>query len=228
MKILCLTHADFEGPGVIEAWAKQRNYDFNVCKPYKGQNGLEALEFDFLIIMGGPQSPIAIEEAPYLKDEIALIKKAIANNKIVLGFCLGAQLIGESLGGITKRSPNKEIGVYPIFLTSEGKQDPLFANFPESFGVIHWHNDMPGETVNSVVLASSEGCPRQIVRYAKSVYGFQCHLEISKEGIHDLIEACPNDLNPGKFVQNSEQLLQQNYTIINQYMITLLDRLVSG
>lgn len=226
MKILCLTHADFEGPGVLETWAKQHKYDFTICKPYKGENCLTCSEFDFLIIMGGPQSPITIEETPYLNDEITLIKQAMTQNKIVLGFCLGAQLIGEALQARTAKSPNKEIGVFPIILTPEGIKDPLFTSFPKSFPVIHWHNDMPGETKDSALLASSQGCPKQILRYAPMVYGFQCHLEITREGIQGMIDACPDDLKPAQFVQTVEQLLQQDYTAIHQLMFKILDRLV--
>jgi GMP synthase (glutamine-hydrolysing) len=225
MKILCITHADFEGPGIIEDWARQRNYELTICKPYKNQNCLGRIEFDFLIIMGGPQSPIEIDKSPYLKDEISLIKQAVIDNKTIFGFCLGAQLIGEALGGVTQRSPHKEIGVYPITLTDEGMNDSLFADFPKSFPVTHWHNDMPGETADSVLLASSEGCPKQILRYGPLVYGFQCHLEITKEGIQELITACPKDLKEGQFIQNAEQLLQNDYHDINQYMIKILDRI---
>lgn len=221
-------HADFEKPGVFEEWAKQRNYEFSVCKPYQGQNCLELDSFDFLIILGGPQSPLKIEKFPYLKDEITLIKQAIAKNKIVLGLCLGAQLIAEALGSHTEQSPNKEIGVFPITLTAEGMRDPLFEGFPKNFPVIHWHNDMPGETKNSVLLAISAGCPKQILRYGPSLYGFQCHLEITKAGILELIEACPEDVKTGQFTQNRETLLEQDYSAINENMKTILDRLIKN
>ena len=176
--------------------------------------------------MGGPQSPREIEKDPYLKDEIQLIQKAIQEDKLILGFCLGAQLIGEALEAKTERSPEKEIGVYPITLTKEGVCDPLLQGLPSKFSVIHWHNDMPGETKDSMILAASEGCPRQILRYGPKVYGFQCHLEITLEGIEDLIEACPNDLMPRRFTQDAATLRKQDYATINKMMIRLLDRFV--
>jgi len=225
MKILCLTHADFETPGIIEDWAKLRGYTFDICKPYQGQNCLRMKDFDFLIVMGGPQSPLKLGEFPFLKDEILLIQDAIQKNKRVLGFCLGAQLIGEALGAKTQRSPEKEVGVYPITLTKEGTHDPLFKGFPKHFLVTHWHNDMPGETSDSILLASSQGCPKQIIRYTPCVYGFQCHLEIKKEGIQTMILACPDDLASSQFTQTEQELLSQDYTAINQTMITILDRL---
>jgi GMP synthase (glutamine-hydrolysing) len=225
MDILCITHADFETPGVIETWALNNNYEFSLCKPYVGDDCLNQGNFDFLIIMGGPQSPLELDKFPYLKDEIRLAKEAIEQGKLVLGFCLGAQIIGEALGASTARSPEKEVGVYNIALTEKGKNDPLFHDFPTSFPVIHWHNDMPGETENSVLLAYSEGCPRQVIRYTPKVYGFQCHLEITKEGIETMIDACPGDLAPSKYTQTKEQLLSNDYQAINDYMIKILNRL---
>lgn len=224
MKILCITHADFESPGIIETWASGRNYSFKIMRPYLGESISDAKNFDVLILMGGPQSPRRRKEFPYLSLEIDLIKTAIAENKKILGFCLGAQLIGEALGAKTERSPEKEIGVYPITLTQEGKNDPWLQGLPASFPVIHWHNDMPGLTKDSIVLASSLGCPRQIVRYKSNIYGFQCHLEIERHGIKTMIEAVPEDLSPSRFTQTEKEMLSQNYSSINALMTFFLDR----
>jgi GMP synthase (glutamine-hydrolysing) len=226
MNILCITHADFETPGIIEMWAHRNGHDFKISSPYKSDRLSEHKNFDFLIVMGGPQSPLEIDKALYLKNEILLIKQAIENNKLVLGFCLGAQLIGEALGGNTERSPEKEVGVFPITLTAEGVIDPLLQGLPKEFPVIHWHNDMPGTTKDSVILAFNEGCPRQILRYARKVYGFQCHLEITSAGIEDMIKACPGDLKTSPFTQTPEQLRKQDYTSINNTMIQILERFV--
>jgi GMP synthase (glutamine-hydrolysing) len=226
MQIKCLIHADFETPGIIEDWARSKGYGFSICKPYQGEDCLADEEFDFLIVMGGPQSPLQLDKYPYLKDEIELIARATQQNKIILGFCLGAQLIGEALGGRTERSPEKELGVYPITLTEAGRADVLLKGFPVSFPVIHWHNDMPGEASDSQLLAYSEGCPKQIIKYGSKIYGFQCHLEITLEGIKTMIEACPEDLTASKFTQTSAQLFDNDYTAINNYMIQILDRLV--
>ena len=226
MDILCITHADFETPGVIKDWAQDKGHNFSFCRPYAGDSLPETVSCDFLIVMGGPQSPLKTNEFPYLGDEIAFIQKAIQANALILGFCLGAQLIGEAMGATTERSPEKEVGVYPITLTKEGQGDPILKALPQTFPVIHWHNDMPGLTEESILLAFSEGCPRQAVRYGNNIYGFQCHMEITREGIQDMIKAVPEDLAPSKFTQNDEELMQQDYTSINQTMITILDRLV--
>jgi GMP synthase (glutamine-hydrolysing) len=226
MNILCIMHADFETPGVIQDWALEKNYFFKVEKPYKGEILSSIDDYDLLIIMGGPQSPLNIDQAPYLRDEITLILSAIQQNKRILGFCLGAQLIGEALGAKTTRSPEKEVGVYPVTFTDKGLNDPLFASFENSFNVIHWHNDMPGLTDSAEVLAYSEGCPRQIVKYGQKIYGFQCHLEITKDGIKEMISAVSEDLNPSKFTQSEDQLLNNDYTSINNNMIKILNKFI--
>ncbi len=226
MNILCITHADFETPGIITNWAKDKGYHFTIKKPFQEERLPKIDSFDLLIIMGGPQSATQLESAPYLYDEIHLIQQAIEQDKKILGFCLGAQLIGAAFGAAAMKSPEKEIGVYPITLTDEGTRDPLLEGLARSFPVIHWHNDMPGLSDEAVILATSSGCPRQIIRYQPFIYGFQCHLEIDHAGIEDLINACPTDLTASLFTQDKEILHRQNYDHINELMRLLLDKFV--
>ncbi len=226
MKIQYILHADFETPGVIQIWAQQNHFEENACRPFLGEKLPDPVHFDLLIIMGGPQSALAIEEAPYLSDEIALIKKALHRGTPILGFCLGAQLIGEALGATTEHSPSKEVGVFPIQLTEEGTQDILLESVPLKFPVVHWHNDMPGLTAESTILAFSEGCPRQIIRYLPFVYGFQCHLEPTKKNIETMIQHCPGDLTHGQFVQSAAEFLSSDFDSINKILIQILNNLV--
>lgn len=85
---------------------------------------------------------------------------------------------------------------------------------------------MPGLTPDAQVLAYSAGCPRQIIRYKDKVYGLQCHLEITKEGIATMIKECPDDLKPSTYTQTQEQLLANDYQSINALMIQMLDKLI--
>lgn len=227
MKILFVIHAEFEKPGYIEIWAKKQGHHTQEVNPYKGEKLPDAKSFDFLIVMGGPQSPLEIDKFPYLSDEIKLIKQAIKNKKRILGVCLGAQLIGEALGGTTERSPNREIGAYPIELFKEAQYDPVFRRFSEKFTVMHWHSDMPGIPKGGVLLAKSKGCPRQIFRYGDRIYGFQCHLELTKELVRKMIECCPDDLKPGTYIMSKEELMKINYSQINSKIENILDYLAS-
>ncbi len=227
MKIQYILHADFETPGAIRQWAFRNQHVEKFCRPFTGEFLPDPTAFDLLVLMGGPQSPLAIEEAPYLSDEIQLIQKSFALGIPILGFCLGAQLIGEAFGAKTERSPHKEVGVFPIQLTEEARFDPLLKSLPSSFQVVHWHNDMPGLTKDAKILAFSQGCPRQIVRYKTNVYGFQCHPEPTKHDIETMMKSCPNDLIPsGKFVQTKLQFLANDFSSINNTIIRILDNLL--
>jgi len=228
MRIQYMIHADFELPGIIEEWAKQNKFFESFCRPFAGDKVPNPNEYDILILMGGPQSPLNIAESPYLEDEITLIKKSIKAEIPVLGFCLGAQLIGEALGARTEKSPNKEVGVFPIELTAEGCEDPLLKSLPKHFSVVHWHNDMPGITAEAKILATSKGCPRQIIRYSPLIYGFQCHPEPTRKNIEAMIKHCPNDLTPGKFIQSRVEFLNNDFTTINKRMVQILDNLIAS
>ncbi len=220
MRIQYILHADFETPGILETWGTNRGFIQKLCRPFAGEALPSPSSYDLLILMGGPQDAYA--DLPYLKAEISLIQNT---ETPILGICLGAQIIGEALGAKTEKSPFKEVGTYPIHLTSDGKQDPLLSGLPASFPVIHWHGDMPGLTPESKILAASAGCPRQIIRYASHVYGFQCHLEPTRDNIQEMIRHCPHDLAPGPSIQSAEQLLAHDYAAMNAHMMRIMDRL---
>ena len=229
MNLHIIMHESFESPAAIETWARKKGLDIRWTKLYEGDQFPDGCDFDFLVVMGGPQSPATtIEECPYfdVKKEVTFIKKTIDQGKILLGVCLGAQLIGEALGAKFDHSPNREIGIFPIALTEDGKQDHLVGRFPEKFPVGHWHGDMPGLTPESKVLATSEGCPRQIVRYAPNIYGFQCHFEFTHEAIERMVENNSQELETHKelpFIETAEQLRTHDYNEMNKLLFTFLD-----
>lgn len=228
MKIHAILHASFETVGTISNWAKDNDHSLTLTHSYANEELPELHDFDFLIIMGGPQSPSQQNQYPYLTAEITLIQEAINAHKLIFGFCLGAQLIAEALGAKTLKSPEKEVGIFPITLTKAGKEDPLLQSFGNSFNVIHWHNDMPGIPKDALLLASSLGCPHQAFRYKNHVYGFQFHMEITQDNAKTMSIHCPNDLIPSKFTQTQEALLNSDFSSINHKMHLILDRFTNN
>jgi GMP synthase (glutamine-hydrolysing) len=229
MKLHIVMHEAFEGPAAIEIWVKNKGHTITYSRVYAGDRlPVNCDEFDFLIIMGGPQCPATTTtECKHFdaKAEIALIQQAIQSDKLILGVCLGAQLLGEAYHAPYENSPNKEIGLFSVTLTDEGCHDPIFSKFPPQFLVGHWHGDMPGLTSESKVLATSAGCPRQIVRYAKGVYGFQCHFEFTPESIANMIAHCENDLKDtsSPYIQSADELRKNDYSSANQLIFKFLD-----
>lgn len=235
MNIHFIQHETFEAPGAYLNWAKDRNYKISFSKVYQNDPLPDSADFiDLLIVMGGPQSPDTTTEecAHFNADaEMALIQKCISAKKTVVGVCLGSQLIGQALGAKFNHSPEKEIGVFPITLTEEGKKDDKLNHFGSLLNVGHWHNDMPGLTKESKILAFSEGCPVQIVSYSNLVYGFQCHMELTTEVVSLLIESEDDLVSKSKkykFVQNPETILSYDFSEMNAKLFEFLDKLVSA
>jgi len=50
-------------------------------------------DFEWLIVMGGPMGVSDELQYPWMSKEKSFIKSSIKSGKIVLGICLGAQLI---------------------------------------------------------------------------------------------------------------------------------------
>jgi GMP synthase (glutamine-hydrolysing) len=226
MRLHYIMHASFETPGVIEQWAKERSFDFDGTPTYSNKKLPASTGIDFLLVMGGPQSPLRMSDYPYLRDEIRLISDMIEQNKPVIGFCLGSQLIAEALGARTLRSPEKEVGFFPIQLTHDGRRDPILREFPKEFEVLHWHHDMPGMPDGAVLLARSAGCPNQAFRFGDRIYGFQFHMEPTQETIKPLLENAAEDLAPSKYTQTPEQILAFDFETMNCRMKYVLDSIV--
>lgn len=234
MHIHIIQHESFEAPGAFITWIQQKQHTYTTSHLYLDDALPDNSEsFDMLLIMGGPQSPYSsLDEFPHFDTvaEQAVIKQAIDDDKIVLGVCLGAQMISNALGANTTASPNKEIGLLPVILSKEGLQDTLFSDFPTVFDCGHWHGDMPGLTDDAIIIAQSDGCPRQIVRYGPKVYGLQCHFEFTAKDINNMITNCHEELEREKdkpYVQSPEQLIANDYSSANHLLFIFLDRLTS-
>ncbi len=230
MRIHFIVHEAFEAPGAYYDWAVKRGHDVTLTRLYQGDKlPTDISGIDLLIVMGGPQSPrTTVAECPHFdaKAEIALIQQAISQDKRVLGICLGAQLLGEAYGASVEKSPEKEIGNYPITLTAAGLADENLSHFGSSVVVGHWHGDMPGLTPQAEVLATSQGCPRQIIRYSEKHYAFQCHLEFSKPLVQALLaEEVDYDeqMMTHSYLQAKEIILAYDYSEMNHILGQFLD-----
>lgn len=235
MNVHFIVHEAFEAPGAYETWARDRGHAVGYSRVHEREPLPASVEgIDLLVVMGGPQSPATTrEECPHFDAaaERALIVRCVEAGKAVVGICLGSQLIGEALGARYEHSPEKEIGKFPITLTAEGRANDKFAHFGDTLEVGHWHNDMPGLTVDAKVIARSEGCPRQIVEYGDLVYGFQCHMEFTPEVIELLIAASESELATlagHRFVQQPDALRRNDCTGMNHALFGFLDRLMEA
>ncbi|MEU1184246.1 hypothetical protein ABZ464_42880 [Streptomyces sp. NPDC005820] len=234
MRTHFVVHESFEAPGAYEDWARARGHEIGHSRVHDGDAlPASADGIDLLIVMGGPQQPsTTTEECPHFDAaaEKALIAACVEADRAVIGICLGAQLVGEALGAAFDSSPHTEIGSFPVTVTDAGRRHPFLAGLGDTFDTGHWHNDMPGLTDDATVLATSAGCPRQIVAYSRYVYGFQCHMEFTPACIEALIEHSEKELatlTDRPYVQQPDQLRANDHTATNERLAAFLDRLAA-
>lgn len=208
MRLHYFQHVPFENPGSILTWAAKNECAITATHFYRQDPLPDVADFDWLVVMGGPMNIYEETEYPWLIAEKALIRESIAAGKVVIGLCLGAQLIADVIGGEVTQNPVKEIGWFPVQLSAEARQSPLFSFFPASPVVFQWH----GDTFSSLapeaqMIASSEACANQAFIYRRRVFGFQYHLENTQEIIDGLIANCGAEMIPGRYVQSAAEVL---------------------
>lgn len=174
-------------------------------------NDLPALEdVDLLIVMGGSMSVNDEAELPWLIQEKQWIKAFIAQNKPVLGLCLGGQLIASCQGAVVKKNRQQELGWWPIHrvVQSSSLAASAIFEFPASVTALSWHGETFELPEGAVLLAESAGCARQAYQLKHNVIGFQFHPEatphslalylLDKQEVHDY---------HGEYVQSLQQLM---------------------
>lgn len=187
--ILVLQHAQVETLGTLESALRQRGFAPQIVRTFAGDpvpSHLGAARG--LILMGGPMSVYEQNKYPHLQEELHLLRNALAQQKPILGICLGSQLLAASLGARVFQGAQKEIGWHPVQLTQFAAQDPLWQNVPSSFVAFHWHGDCFNLPPHAVPLASSQQTPIQAFRYGANAYGLLFHLEVTPSQIEGMVQ----------------------------------------
>lgn len=227
MNIHYLQHVPFEGLAGIGTWAAQRGHRVSATRLHAGEALPRVEPCDWLVVMGGPMNIYEEAKFPWLAAEKCFIKSAIESGKVVLGVCLGAQLIADVLGGPVSRNKQKEIGWFPVSKTAAATRSRVCGALPEEFEAFHWHGDTFAVPPGAIHVARNEACENQAFIYDERVVGLQFHLETTPESARLLAQHCGGELLAGPFIQSAEAMLAdaRRFTRINEAMWKLLDRL---
>ncbi len=205
MKIHYLQHAASEGPGMIRDWAAQRGHEISGTEVYLGHPFPPPDSFDLLLIMGGAMNIYQHRDFPWLPLEKDFIRSALSLGKGILGICLGAQLLADTLGGKVFQNPQSEIGWFPVSLTTEGRAHAFFRDFPSDLVAFHWHGDTFDLPPGCVPLARSEACAHQAFVHGPNVVALQFHIEVSAHDVDIFLGDSP-DLGAGPFIQSLAEI----------------------
>ena len=144
-----------------------------------------------LVISGGPQFVTELDRYPELRLELELIEVAAAAGKLILGICLGFQLINHAFGNRVVRLEAPRIGCGYFDTASVdtvgdyrlGQID--FSLFGAAFS---FHNDgvVKNDSAELITVATSR-CESPLIYAVRHrtlpIYGFQIHPEATASGI---------------------------------------------
>ncbi len=228
MQIHYFQHVPFEGPGCIAQWAEQKGHTLASTRFYNDYTLPEMDTFDWLVVMGGPMSTYDEDRIPWLKPEKRFIRETIDAGKIVIGICLGAQLIADALGARVYPGLHREIGWFPIELTPDGRKSKIFSFLPDRFTCFHWHGDTFDIPEGAQHTAQSDATRNQAFVFDERVVGLQFHLESTPESVADIVFNCAGEVVPDRFMQSVDMLKAagpEHLDMMNAAMFGILDRL---
>lgn len=204
LRIQCITHAAFEGPGGIQDWFVERGHFFQITRVFAGEPLPDPETLDLLVVMGGPMSVHDVREHPWLHLEKALIRRCLGEGRFVLGVCLGSQLLAECLGAAVRPNRCKEIGWFPVTIDAGGSR--IFGSLPQRLQVFHWHGETYDLPERTELRASSLGCSIQAFEHESGV-GLQFHLEVRPAEVDEMLKHCGDEIGEGEFECPPERVL---------------------
>jgi len=178
LDVLVLQHIACEPPGVYEDVLLERGASIERVELDEGEPLPARRDFDAVVAMGGPMSVNDEDAHPWLVEEKRFVAGVVRAGMPFWGVCLGVQLLASSLGARVYRGPEPEVGLLPVELTTDGREDAVFAGLPDGVVTLQWHGDTFDLPDGAVRLAGSPAYPNQAFRIG-SAYGVQFHLEVT-------------------------------------------------
>lgn len=193
-KVLVFQNDPLVGLGTFEGQLVRHGLDYRCIRLFDGEIPDSPWDdFRGLIVLGGHMSINDEMRYPYLKWEKTILRMAIKKKLVILGTCLGAQLLAYAAGAKVYQERFKEIGWYPISLTAQGQFDPLMGRLPDRATVFHWNDGGTELPSTALRLASSSYSQNAAFRLGKGIYGLNFHLETTPQLIETWIERYRNE-----------------------------------
>jgi GMP synthase (glutamine-hydrolysing) len=175
LMITIFQHGEEEPPGIISDILREGGHATEIIPLYRTGEVDPRTHPGRLIILGGVMSANDEKEYPFLSQEKALIRKSIAENRPVLGMCLGAQMIASAMGGrvyagIAERGWSRVRSLAPL----PGK------SVPGDFFVFQWHKETFDLPVHARLMVKGERVDHQVFSLG-SALGVQFHMEVTEE-----------------------------------------------
>ena len=209
-EFLVIQHEPLEGPGTIAEEIRASGHTLRILRlDQKERVPADPTPFAGLVVMGGTMGVYDQDKFPHLKEEIALLGKAVQADKPVLGICLGAQLLAAAVGAEVKAG-EKEIGWFPVHKMPDACKDPVLRRLPENFQALMWHGDHFPLPRGAIYLLATQKCACAGFRLGKKAYGLVPHLEMTAAMIDEMVSSSRKELaaaqvEPAQILEDSSE-----------------------
>jgi len=173
--VLIVLHQETSTPGRVGNVLRTLGHGLDIRRPRFGDSLPETLDGHAgAVIFGGPMS--ANDPDDYVRREIDWIAVPLAEQRPLLGICLGAQMLAMHLGARVAPHPQGrvQVGYYPIRPTAAGVA--VCPNWPDH--VYHWHREGFELPAGAELLAEGSDFPVQALRFDHA-FGLQFHPDVT-------------------------------------------------
>jgi GMP synthase-like glutamine amidotransferase len=206
--IAIVQNASNDGPSFFATWLGANGFAYQIFRMDLGEALPSALDdFSGLGILGGPMS--ANDDLPYYPALFGLINECIAQQKPVIGHCLGGQLLSRALGGTVQAAEHAEIGWSSLRQESPLAADWLGVNAP--LELFQWHGESFSIPPPATRIATGDYCANQAYVVDGLHIGMQFHCEVDAPKVRDWLRtgAAEIALSASPAVQTPAQALEQ-------------------
>ena len=168
-----------------------REFDLIAGRPSKSQ--LDAVD---IVLLGGSGDYCVSSGGAWLEPALDAMRQLHGSSKPTFASCWGFQAMAQALGGHVIADPSRaEVGTHDVFLTDQGRADPLFgalAEAGEHFPAQMGHEDVVDRLPDGAVLLAKTRVSNQAFHFpGKPIYCTQFHPELDRETLLDRLRIYP-------------------------------------
>jgi GMP synthase (glutamine-hydrolysing) len=178
MRALVIEHDPTCPLGRLEWPMASRAFASEVVAPEEIADLGDPAAYDLAIVLGSDDSAYD-DSVPWVPDELAYVRRAIASDVPVLGICFGAQMLARALGADVHRAPEPEVGWKLMTLSDE-------ADWLPAGPWLTWHQDTFAWPPGATRLAWTDVAPQAFAQ--GDHLGLQFHPEATAELVEHWVD----------------------------------------